>query len=374
MRAADRPCLAVQGRRSWLVVSGALLALVGACRGATAPAAADGVTTIPARASSVEVDDAPPSEVGADVAERVEQGALLADPQALELAQIGYAGPPAPLPASAEGRHAAAHLALADGLWERAAAAFQAVLEEHPESAQDFRGLALAHAGAGELDLAANAFAEALVREFPHAWTDYLQEPGFEALRASAEHQRLERLAGRLRALHERARAEGTPATVTWAPREGSRGAQAGVSIRGRFVPLAPRVWGTTVRDDAHLVVDAWFDADSDRVVNVNATADGDIARRELDALNVQVHDAVSGRALGQRTLAAGGASAFEVDAARLRYRDAGRAGRPLWLDLRGRKSTAQDEAAGATVIVRASGVGVHSIGEASVHRIAFAL
>ena len=332
------------------------------------------MTTIPARASSVDADESEGVEAGAAVAERVEQGALLSEAEAITLSQIGYAGAPTPLPASAEGRHAAADLALAEGLWERAAAAFRAVLEEHPDSAQDFRGLALAHAGAGELDLAANALAETIVREFPHAWHDYLQEPGLATLRSSPEHGRLEALAWRLHALHEHARAEGTPATVTWAPRGGSRGAQAGVAIEGRFVPLAPRVWGTTVRDDAQLVVDAHFDPASGRVVNVNATADVAEERQELDALNVQVHDAVSGRALGQRTLAAGGAAAFEVDVSGLRFRDAGRGGQPLWHDLRGRKSTGQGDPIGATLIVRATGVGLLAAGEETVHRIAWAL
>jgi hypothetical protein len=358
--ARHRPCCVP---RSLLVV----VALLCGCRGANEPTFGEGVTTIPARASSADGDEAPSADPGAGVAERVEQGAWLGDPDAVALAQIGYAGAPAPLSEAAQRRHTVGDLALAEGQWERAATAFRGVLAESPESAQDFRGLALAHAGAGELDLAANALSEAIVREFPHAWHDYLQEPQLASLRSSGEHARLERLAARMRTLHAAARGQGEAATVTWAPGQGSRGAQAGVTIAGRFVPLAPRVWGTTVRDDASLLVDAYYDAGSDRVVNVNASARADAG--ELDTLNMHVHDAVSGRSLGQRTVDASGAAAFEVEAASLRYREVGSA----WLDLRGRKATPQHEAGVGTVVVRASGIGL-AARDATVHRIAWAL
>lgn len=346
-----------------------MLAILCACQGRGDAVPADGVTTIPARATSVDADDAVPVEIASAVAERIRDGLLLADPDAVGLAQIGYRGAPAPLSASAQRWHAVGDLALHERQWERAMEAFQSVLEHDPDSAQDFRDLGVAHASAGDLDLAANALAEALVREFPHAWHDYLQDPGFAPVRASAEHRDLEALASRLRTLHERARAEGQPTTVTWAPREGSRGAQAGVMVGGRFVPLAPRVWSTTVREDAVLVVDAYYDAASDRVVNVNATAEP-----ELGVVGVEVHDGLTGRTLGHHTVEAAGASAFEVDAAELRFREAGRGG-AVWLDLRGRKSDAQHDPVAATLIVRASGVGLLATDDdADVHRIAWAL
>jgi hypothetical protein len=349
-------------RWSWLA---SILALACACQGRGGSVPADGVTTIPARGSSVEVDDAGAVQAASAVAERIEAGAVLGDPQAVTSSQVGYAGAPAFLSSSAQRWHVLGDLALAEGQWERAVEAFEAVLEEAPDSAQDFRDLALAHAGAGELDLAANALAEALLREFPHGWRDYVHEPGFAAVRASGEHRALEALAARLRSVHARARAEGRPTTVTWAPREGSRGAQAGVTFEGRFLPLAPRVWSTTVRKDASLVVDAYYDGASDRVVNVNATVE-----TELDVVGVEVHDAVTGRVLGHSTLEAAGADGLELDPAELRFREPAH-GAP-WRDLRGRRSELQDDPAGATVIVRATGLGLLASDD-DIHRLAHA-
>ena len=343
-----------------LLTLAALGIALGACQPTRGMETEDVATTIPARTSATAGAADAVQDPGAGVVEHLESRSLLAEPGRLQVEDLGYRGAPAPLSAAAQRHHAVGHAAVTERRWSRAARAFTEVLAAAPDSARDYYSLATAYANAGKDDLAASALAEALVREFPHLWHRYTRDPLLAPLRASGQHADLETLATKLRELHAEARANGSATTVTWPGTGRGAGAQAGVSVGERFVPLAPRVWMTTARTDAELVVDAYWDRTSGRVVNVHATA-----HPGLDMVTVETYDAATGRRLAHRDVLTGGRRT-ELDSAsrtlRLRF-DGG-----AWQDLRGRAVADQEEPEQAPLRITKAGIGL----ETPVHRIAW--
>ncbi|MEM6291006.1 MAG: tetratricopeptide repeat protein [Myxococcota bacterium] len=325
------------------VLACCLLAL-GACRLGSAEASTAGETTV--QTSQADESAGETAVAAANGLALVERSEALDDPASVLLDQLGYDGEPTPLEDRVQRWHGVGVRALRAGEPDRAVSAFAIVLDAAPEHASAAFHLGCALAARGEYDRAANAIAHAMLHEFPHLWRRYVEQPELAQLRDSDAHGRLVALHARLEVLHAQARSEGTPHTARWTRSDTERGAQAGLSLRGRFVPVAPRAWSSTAVAGATLAVDAVYDPAADVVVNVVARG-GETLR---DA-SVEVHDARRGGALGRY-------AASKVDTVEIVPRSGGawvRETGSSWTDLRGR-AVAADELE-ATIRVNASGI-----------------
>ncbi len=320
-----------------------LLAL-GACRLGSAEASTAGESA--GQTSAAEESAGETATAAANGLALVERSAALEAPASLQLDQLGYDGEPAALEERVQRWHGVGLRALRAGEAERAVSAFAIVLDAAPEHASAAFHLGCAFVARGEYDRAANAIALAMVHEFPHLWRTYLDQPELAPLRDSDAHGRLVALQARLEVLHAQARREGTPHTARWATSQTERGAQAGLSLRGRFVPVGPRAWSSTAVAGATLAVDAVYDPIADVVVNL--VAQGGSTLRDA---SVEVHDARRGGSLGRYAVS-------EVDAVEVLPRSGGawvRKPGAAWTDLRGRAVTADDVE--AAIRVDAAGI-----------------
>ena len=218
--------------------------------------------------------------------------------------ELGWTTPPTTPPRGAQESLAAALEARTEGDLDAASDALDRWIAEAPSLREARFERARIASLRGELDAAARDLEALFLADLPTYGPRYDESEDFAAIRASATGRSLAQRREAIEASYEQAAARGV--SVQWRQErpgpEGRRaGAQAGVWLDGRYVPMAPTVWGAAAREDRTSFANAYLDPP--RMLTAAITGARARGTQALYDLTVHAFASPSGRLIGRATI-----------------------------------------------------------------------